>query len=217
MLLDTLDFGVHQADDFVDMGVSVFNLGYGSLQALLEVYDAEIVGGEDRFSIVGGFTQQDVGGTEAEFDIHFDGASITRTTQYDADLTFSTRDESGIHGGGVALSDLVVHLTATVDGGNSVDDVVGSTLALGRGAPNPFTDMTTLRFSMPQPAHARVDVFDIAGRLVTDIHDGSMDAGVHEIVWDGRDSHGRAVASGIYFCRAEVGEWSQIQRMVLLR
>jgi len=217
VLLDTLDFGVHQVGEFADMSVAVHNLGYDSLQALLEVYDAEIVGGDGRFSIVGGFSQQDVGGTEAEFGIHFDDTSITRTTQYDADLTFSTRDESGIHGGGGALSDLAVHLTATVDGGNSVGDEPLSMLALGRGAPNPFTDVTTLRFSMPQPAHARVDVFDIAGRLVSGIHDGSMDAGVHEIVWDGRDSYGRAVASGIYFCRAEVGEWSQIQRMVLLR
>ncbi len=217
VVLDTLDFGMHEVGAFVDMSAFAYNLGYGSLQALLEVYDAAIVGGDGRFSIVGGFSQQDVGGTATEFVIHFDDTSITRSTPYDADLTLSTRDESGIHGGGGALSDLVVHLTAIIDGGNGVDDILVSKLALGRGAPNPFTDITTLHLSLPQPAHARVDVFDIAGRLVTDIHDGSMDAGVHEIVWDGRDSRGRAVASGIYFCRAEVGEWSQIQRMVLLR
>jgi len=216
-LLDTLDFGTHEVDAFVDMSAFAYNLGYDSLQALLEVYDAAIVGGDGRFSIVGGFSQQDVGGTAAEFVIHFDDTSITRSTQYDADLTLSTRDESGIHGGGGPLSDLVVHLTATVDGGNGVDDILVSKLALGRGAPNPFTDVTTLHLSLPQPAVARVDVFDIAGRMVTGIHDGAMDAGVHEIVWDGRDSRGRPVASGIYFCRAEVGEWSQIQRMVLLR
>jgi len=215
VLLDTLDFGVHEVGTFTDMTAAIFNLGYDSLQALLEVYEAEIVG-DSEFTIVGGFTPFDVAGTEVEFDVHFDDTGGIAGT-YEADLTFSTRDESGIHGGGGALSDLVVHLTATIDDGNSVGDEPVAMLALGRGAPNPFADVTTLRFSMPQPAHARVDVFDIAGRLVADIHDGSMPAGVHEIVWDGRDSHGRAVASGIYFCRAEVGEWSQIQRMVLLR
>ncbi len=216
VLLDTLDFGVHEVGSFTEMSVFVHNFGYDSLQAILEVYSAEIVGGDGRFSIVGGFSQQDVGGTEAEFEIDFDCTGGTGGT-YEADLTFSTRDESDAHGGGGSLSDLVVHLTATIDDGNSVGDEPVTTLALGRGAPNPFTDVTTLRFSMPQTAHASVDVFDIAGRLVAGIHDGSLGAGVHEIVWDGRDSHGRAVASGIYFCRAEVGEWSQIQRMVLLK
>ncbi|MCD4690680.1 hypothetical protein K8S17_04390, partial [bacterium] len=72
VLLDTLDFGIHQVGEFSDMSVFAYNLGYGSLQALLDVYDAQIVGGDNRFSIVGGFTQQDVGDTEAEFVIHFD-------------------------------------------------------------------------------------------------------------------------------------------------
>jgi len=215
--LDTLDFGVHEVGSFVDMSVFVHNDGYDTLQALLEVYDAEIVGGDGRFSIVGGFSQQDVGGTEAEFEIHFDDTSITRMTQYDADLTFSTRDESDAHGGGGPLSDLVVHLTATVDGGNSVDDEPITELALGRGAPNPFTDITTLHLSLPQPSEARVTVHDVAGRVVTTLHDGPMTAGTHEIVWNGRADDGRQVASGIYFCRAEVGEWSTIRRMVLLK
>ncbi len=216
VLLDTLDFGVHEVGGFVDMGVLVHNLGYDSLQAMLEVYDAEIVGGDGRFAIAGGFNPAIIAGTEAQFDVHFDDSGSPAAMTYEADLTFSTRDESSIHGGGGALADLVVHLAATVDDGNSVGDLVG-TLALGRGAPNPFTDMTTLHLSLPQSQQARVDIFDIAGRLVTGILNGPMDAGVHEIVWDGRDAHGRSVASGIYFCRAEVGEWSQIQRMVLLK
>ncbi len=213
--LDTLDFGIHQVGEFADMSAFVHNLGFDSLQALLEVYDAEIVGGDGRFSIVGGFSPIDVGATAAEIVVNFDCSGGSGAT-YEADLTLSTRSESGIPGGGGALDDLVVHLVATIDDGNSVPDVV-TTLALGRGAPNPFRDVTTLHLALPESAHARVDIFDIAGRLITPVHDGPMAAGVHEIVWDGRAADGRPVASGIYFCRAEIGEWSRIRKMVLLR
>jgi hypothetical protein len=47
--------------------------------------------------------------------------------------------------------------------------------------------------------------------------DGSMPAAANRVVWDGRNSHGTPAASGIYFCRAQVGEWQQSRKLVLLR
>ncbi len=216
-LADTLDFGTHDIGAFSDMILSVYNDGYGSLQALLEVYDAAIVGGDGRFSFVGGFTEESVGATAAEYTLHFDDVGATMSTLYTATLTLSDRDESGIHGGGGALSDLTVYLTAFVDDGTGVPDDGILKLALSPGAPNPFTERTSLMFSLPNSSGVRIEIFDIAGRLVRTLESGVLPAGEHEIVWTGRDDNGVEAASGIYFCRATVENWTDMKKVVLLR
>ncbi len=46
---------------------------------------------------------------------------------------------------------------------------------------------------------------------------GTLPAGEHRIVWDGRDDRGKVTASGIYFSRAQVGEWREARNLVLLK
>jgi endonuclease/exonuclease/phosphatase family metal-dependent hydrolase len=217
VLADTLDFGSHEIGTFSDMVLSVHNDGYGSLQALLEIYDAAIVGGDGRFSFVGGFTEESVGADAAEYTLHFDDAGATPSTLYAATLTLSNRDESGIHGGGGALSDLTVYLEAFVEDGTGVPDDGVLRLALSSGVPNPFTERTSLVFSLPSSSSVRIEIFDIAGRLVRTLESGVLPAGEHEVVWTGRDDRGRQAASGIYFCRATVGDWREVRKVVLLR
>ncbi len=214
---DTLDFGSHEIGAFSDMVLSVYNDGYGSLQALLEIYDAAIVGGDGRFSFVGGFTEESAGADAAEYTLHFDDAGATESTLYTAILTLSNRDESGIHGGGGALSDLTVYLEAFVDEWTGVSDDGILRLALSSGAPNPFTERTSLMFALPSSSSVKVEIFDIAGRLVRTLESGVLPAGEHEIAWTGRDDRGRQAASGIYFCRATVGDWREVRKVVLLR
>jgi flagellar hook assembly protein FlgD len=47
--------------------------------------------------------------------------------------------------------------------------------------------------------------------------DASLPAGVHTYTWDGRDDQGREVASGVYFCRLQAGEFGAVERLVLVR
>lgn len=44
-------------------------------------------------------------------------------------------------------------------------------------------------------------IFDVKGRLVKKIADRDFGTGTHSVVWDGRDSNGDRVASGVYFYR----------------
>lgn len=84
--------------------------------------------------------------------------------------------------------------------------------------PNPFNPSTTIRFSVGQGAgRVRLCVYDVAGRLVRTLVDAPLDVGPHEVVWNGRDSRGREVASGAYVCRMESKGASQTTKMVLLR
>jgi len=62
-----------------------------------------------------------------------------------------------------------------------------------------------------------LSVYDVAGRHVRDIVDGTVDAGEHAARWDGTDRAGRPVASGIYFCRLSVDGWTATTKMALMK
>ena len=215
VLTGTVDFGSHEEGEFSNETLSVYNDGYGSLQALLDVYDAEIVGGDGRFSIVGGFTVKQAGSSPAEYQLAFDDVSASSDSVYTATLTLSTRDAAGTKGG-MNLDDLVVELRAYVIPATGVPD--GSlSLALSHGMPNPFTRRTTLRLSLPEARDVAVEIYDVSGRVVRTLAAGTLPAGEHQLVWRGADDRGRPVASGIYFCRASVGDWSASTKLVLFR
>ncbi|MEK7347285.1 MAG: FlgD immunoglobulin-like domain containing protein [Candidatus Eisenbacteria bacterium] len=83
--------------------------------------------------------------------------------------------------------------------------------------PNPFLGDTEISFALPSDARASVRLFDVGGRLVRTLHDGSATAGVHRIRWDGRDDRGRTVGVGIYFVHFTSGSVVRTERILRLR
>ncbi|MEE2709529.1 MAG: fibronectin type III domain-containing protein [Gemmatimonadota bacterium] len=93
-----------------------------------------------------------------------------------------------------------------------------STFALKQNAPNPFNPATTIRFDLPNPTKVTVIVFNILGQeVIRLINDEAMEAGFHEISWNGRNQIGSSTASGIYLYRIEAGEFSKARKMLLLK
>ncbi|UCD30594.1 MAG: VCBS repeat-containing protein [Planctomycetota bacterium] len=88
---------------------------------------------------------------------------------------------------------------------------------LYQNSPNPFNPVTAIRFNLPGREHVKVSVYDVSGRLVRTLINREMDAGLNEIYWDGSNSSGHSVASGVYFCRLVAGEFSETKKMLLLR
>jgi hypothetical protein len=83
--------------------------------------------------------------------------------------------------------------------------------------PNPFNPNTSIRFDLHQHGRVRLDVYDLAGRLVKHLADGPMTAGTQAVRWDGTDSAGRKVATGVYVARLAAGGTVDTHRMVLLK
>jgi len=83
--------------------------------------------------------------------------------------------------------------------------------------PNPFNPSTEITFSLNAERRVRLIVFDAAGRLVSRLADRVMAAGEHTVNWNGRDTAGAAVASGVYFCRLDTGRGSGSVKLVLIR
>ncbi|MBM4129528.1 hypothetical protein FJ250_00655, partial [bacterium] len=79
----------------------------------------------------------------------------------------------------------------------------GTGIRLLPNRPNPFNPETIVHFAIDgsQTTAVSLAVYDIGGRLVRTLADGSLAPGRHQRRWDGRDAHGRAVAAGTYFAR----------------
>jgi len=89
------------------------------------------------------------------------------------------------------------------------------------GFPNPFNPTTRLVFSLaPQatPQPARLEIVDLQGRLVRVLLDETATAGrQYEAVWNGQDLTGRAVASGVYLARLQVGDWQATRALTMVK
>jgi hypothetical protein len=83
--------------------------------------------------------------------------------------------------------------------------------------PNPFNPTTTITFTLPVQSHVKLNVYDINGRLVGAVREPPLqnqwfDAGTHNITFDGT-----GLASGIYFIRLTAGDFTQTQKLVLMK
>ncbi|MBW6514766.1 MAG: hypothetical protein K0B87_08435, partial [Candidatus Syntrophosphaera sp.] len=83
--------------------------------------------------------------------------------------------------------------------------------------PNPFNPETRIGFELSARAPARLAIYDLKGRLVKVLAEGEFGLGAHGIVWDGTDSDGKAVSSGVYLYCLESGGRREIRRMALLK
>ncbi|NKB72696.1 MAG: T9SS type A sorting domain-containing protein [Candidatus Latescibacteria bacterium] len=104
--------------------------------------------------------------------------------------------------------------TAVVEGGAATGDLVPG---LEQNYPNPFNSDTVIRFALPQAGSADLAVYNLAGQKVAQLLAGPRPAGAHVISWDGRDQTGRALASGVYLYRLQVGQQVQTRKLLLLR
>lgn len=72
-----------------------------------------------------------------------------------------------------------------------------------RVTPNPGSSAREFRFMTGAKGPVTLRVFDMSGRLVAELANGSMDAGAHSVAWDGRITTGAAAARGLYFARLQ--------------
>ncbi len=78
--------------------------------------------------------------------------------------------------------------------------------------PNPFNPVTTIAFTLPQTALVRLAVFDMQGRLVKEILRETRDPDLYSVTWDAGD-----LASGLYFCRIQAGNFTDVKKLLLLK
>jgi hypothetical protein len=104
-----------------------------------------------------------------------------------------------------------------LQGTTQVDVLVSGSSAV-TVAPNPLNPAATLTFTTSRAGLARVELFDVAGRLVRTILDEqSLGAGLHEVRIEGRGQRGESLASGIYYIRGVSAEGEFTKRIAILK
>jgi hypothetical protein len=83
--------------------------------------------------------------------------------------------------------------------------------------PNPFNPSTRLEYELARAGRVRLRIFDVGGRLVREVDVGHRPAGLSSIPWDGRDSRGRTLGSGVYVVRLEAGNGTSHLRVTMTK
>jgi lysophospholipase L1-like esterase len=78
---------------------------------------------------------------------------------------------------------------------------------ISRAFPNPFNPQTSVIYVVPVAGPVSVVIYDMMGRFVRTLVDGSVAPGEYKVNWDGRSSDGVYVASGMYIIRMVAGDF----------
>jgi M6 family metalloprotease-like protein len=134
---------------------------------------------------------------EQRYEFVDDGVEPGRTYYYKLDVVSDRDGIRELHRG-----------NATVPAGK---------LTLAQNSPNPFNPTTSISFYLPKRTKVRMEVYDIAGRLVTRLASGIFEAGPHRVEWNGTNAAGTPVGSGIYLYRMIAGKQMMSRKMMLLK
>ncbi len=101
----------------------------------------------------------------------------------------------------------------------SIDENVAqpSEFSLEQNYPNPFNPTTSISFAIPERTDVRVVVYDMQGREIATLIDGEKAAGSYAVSWNGLDSNGMNVASGMYLYRLETNNFQQTRKMMMIK
>lgn len=83
--------------------------------------------------------------------------------------------------------------------------------------PNPFNRSTTIVFELPVMSRVSLTIYDLRGRKVKDLVNRNYDAGTHHVVWNGNDTAGNKVSSGLYLVHMQAGDFSLVKKIISVK
>ena len=89
--------------------------------------------------------------------------------------------------------------------------------SLGTNFPNPFNGRTIIPFELEETAQISLTVYDVSGRVVNELVTGEKPAGMYHIEWDGKNSLGMNVSSGMYLYSLQSGEHKIFNKLLYLK
>lgn len=130
------------------------------------------------------------------------------------------RLEGGFHDGKVSgktlkLGEFAVAWDESFDPDDSRP--VPESAELIRAYPNPFNQSVSVEYNLAADGQVNLTVYDLSGRLVSELQVGFQSAGSHVSVWDGRSSSGSIMPSGVYFMRLETAGAERSIKLMLVR
>jgi len=193
---DTLDFGVVIVGDSLDLMFDIVNTGGGTLNGTVSDTCSyfDVVAGAGAYALA------------ADETLH-----VTVRFKPQAGGTFECWVETGT----ADCAD--VYCSGTGDDVSGIGIADGRRFFLHQNYPNPFNPTTNISFSLPGETQANLSIYNIEGRLVRTLVNGTVEGGPHSVVWDGKDAQGNPVSTGVYLYRLSAGGNVMTRKMILLK
>lgn len=97
------------------------------------------------------------------------------------------------------------------------DDSAPTTFTLFPAYPNPFNPQTVISYQLPAASEINIHIVDVTGRHVRRLVAEHQSAGVHSVMWDGRNDAGHRQSSGVYFILVQSNELQRTQKVILMQ
>jgi len=89
--------------------------------------------------------------------------------------------------------------------------------ALGQNMPNPVARSTEIRFEVARSSDVSIKVYNAMGQLVRTLRDGRVQPGRYSVHWDGTNTSGEKVSSGVYFYKMEANKFQATKKMLIVK
>ncbi len=166
---------------------------------------------EDSLVQINAYVLDDTTGSDIEIELYYGDRTPGKTHK-----EFAVRD--------VATGKITgnrLHITGNGTYYVSLDidpeEIVPAVTVMEQNYPNPFNPTTTIKYSLNQDGPVEIVVYNLKGQKVRQLINANMNAGFHEVVWDGRDSYGKKASSGIYFYRMKTADKTFVKKMMMLK
>ena len=198
-------------DIYADGGLLVENLAYGDFQGYLQVPV-----GDYTLDITGHGSTEPVASFSAPLS-SFGGLSgvvyasgFLAPTEMDSAFTLVLTTPSGY----------VVELPATETALTLFEDKYENMpidFIMHQNYPNPFNPTTSIEYELIGDSKVKISIYDLLGNIVNELYDGFQTSGNKNVKWDARNSSGELVSAGMYLYKIQVGNSSQVKRMMFLK
>lgn len=99
-----------------------------------------------------------------------------------------------------------------------IGDIIPEVFSLDQNYPNPFNPETTIRFNVPEVSKVKLKIFNNLGQEVRQLTSKTYQPGAYQIQWDGRDSRGNVLATGMYYYQMETSKgFRNVKKMMLVK
>lgn len=112
----------------------------------------------------------------------------------------------------------IVVIASGINEGETNPTELENTTMLNQSRPNPMTNnYTQISYTISQPNHASLRIYDVTGKLVRTLVNENKDSGVYNVIWDGRDTNNNEVNRGIYFYTLKTDNKNITRKLVMTR
>jgi len=204
----------------IEPNIGISSFMYSPQDSVGEKLDTIITKGES-LSI-----SAEIGGTANQYQWMKNDTDITDADSSVLDLSSVSLSDSGRYvckitntiATDLTLYSRPVHVTVQT-GVQVIDDteIIPKQFVLKQNYPNPFNPITEINYNLPKSVHVYLSVINARGQKVKILKDDTQPAGFHTVQWDATDENGTRLASGMYFCRIQAGEFKKSIKIMILR